>query len=193
MRQKLVEPRYKGTLSLEEVIKKRRSVRNFKNIKIKEENLSQILWSAYGITDIKNNFKSIPSAGATYPLEIYFINDEGLYHYFSEEHSIEIIKKGDLRKQLSSACLNQDFISQASLCIIICAVYERTTIYYGERGLRYIYFEAGHCAQNICLQSVALGLDSVCIGTFYDKEVKKMLSCPLDVEPIYIVAIGEKL
>lgn len=116
-----------------------------------------------------------------------------MYYYYPLEHSVEIIKKGDLRKQLSNACFNQNFISKASLCIIICAVYERTTIYYGERGYRYVYFEAGHCAQNVCLQAVALGLDSVCIGAFNDEEIKKLLSVDEDLEPLYIIVIGEKL
>ncbi len=193
MIQKLIQPKYKGMVSVEEAIFLRRSVRNFKDVKINEEKLSQILWSAYGVTERINNFRSIPSAGATYPLEIYFINYEGLYYYYPKDHSIEIIKKGDLRKQLSNLCLNQNFVSKASLCIIICAVYERTTIYYGQRGLRYVYFEVGHCAQNVCLQTVALGLNSVCIGAFDDKEIKKLLSYPENLEPLYIIAIGEKL
>jgi len=192
MREKLPNPSLLGKISVEEALSTRRSVREFKDKNITTEQLSQLLWSAYGVTDKKNNFKTTPSAGATYPLEIYFVKNDGIYYYYSEEHSIEVIKKGDFRKQLSLACLNQSFILSASLSIIICAVFERTTLYYGQRGYRYVYIEVGHSAQNICLQAKSLGLDSVCIGAFDDEMIKKLLSLPQDVQPLYVVVVGEK-
>lgn len=93
MREKLPNPSLLGKISVEESLSTRRSVREFKDKNITTEQLSQILWSAYGVTDKKNNFKTTPSAGATYPLEIYFVKNDGIYYYYSEEHSIEVIKK----------------------------------------------------------------------------------------------------
>ena len=75
--------------------------------------------------------------------------------------------------------------------IIICADFSKTTIKYGERGKRYVYMEAGHTAQNICLMCEELGLGSCCIGAFDDEEVKKRFKLPSN--PIYIVAVGHKL
>ncbi|MCS7151177.1 MAG: SagB/ThcOx family dehydrogenase [Endomicrobia bacterium] len=192
MRYKLPVPNYKGKISVEEVISKRRSIRKFRDFQPTDIQISQLLWSAYGVTDDKNMFKTVPSAGATYPLEIYYLDKTGIYHYFPEEHSVKRITEGDFRRELVNCALGQKFIAEAAISIVICAVYERTVMYYGSRGYRYVYMEAGHCAQNICLQAISLGLDSVCIGAFVDKDVKHLLKLPEDTEPIYIVSIGAR-
>lgn len=192
MKIKLPEPEYIGKVSLEECLSKRRSVRKFQDFELTEKQISQLLWSAYGVTDKKNFFKTTPSAGATYPLEIYYVSGKGVFHYLPEEHSVVQILQGDFRGKLAEACLNQDFIKEAGISIVICAVYDRTVLYYGERGYRYVYMEAGHCAQNICLQAIAVGLSSVCVGAFYDQQVKKILAIKGDEEPIYIVVVGKE-
>lgn len=189
---KLPPPTLKSKTSLEEAINKRRSVRSFKPYKISLQEVSQLLWAAYGISDKKNGFRTVPSAGATYPLEIYYFVEEGFFHYFVFEHSVECILQKDLRKEVAKICLGQNFISEASIDILICAVYDRTTFYYGERGYRYVLMEVGHCAQNISLQAISLGLDSVCVGAFDDNRLKQFLSLLEDINPLYIVAIGKK-
>jgi SagB-type dehydrogenase family enzyme len=86
--------------------------------------------------------------------------------------------------------LGQGSISQAPVTIVICAVYPRVTLKYGERGIRYTHIEAGHLAQNIHLQAAVLNLGSVPIGAFDDTQVKKVLSLPEDQEPLYIIPVG---
>lgn len=189
MKHKLPQPVTESNFSLEKAIFLRRSVREFLNRALDEKEISQLLWSSYGVTN-KKGFKTVPSAGATFPMEIYTVSVEGIYHYLSEEHSIELVKKGDFRKDLAEAALGQEFIEDAGLSIVICAVYERTTLYYGDRGYRYVYMEAGHIAQNIHLQSVALNLASVAVGAFDDNKVKKVLSLPGNIAPIYIIVVG---
>lgn len=61
---------------------------------------------------------------------------------------------------------------------------------YGERGIRYVYMEVGHCAQNIHLEAIALGLGSVPIGAFQDQYVKKVMNLPTNINPLYIIPIG---
>lgn len=189
---KLPPPNLKDVGSLEDIINKRRSTRSFKPYKISLQEISQLLWAAYGISDKKNYLRTTPSAGATYPLEIYFLIEGGVFHYLPLEHSIELIIKDDLRKELARFSLEQNFISEASIDILICAVYERTTLFYGERGYRYVFIEVGHCAQNISLQAISLGLDSVCVGAFNDEKLKQLLQLPKDINPVYIVAVGKK-
>ncbi len=190
-KQLLPLPKIDSNFSLEKAIKSRRSIRNFVKYNLSLEEISQLLWSAYGITDKNTNFHSVPSAGATFPLEIYYTTSEGVFHYIPQEHSVEQTIFKDITENLSNVCWNQQFIKKASISIIICAVYERTTLYYGERGYRYVYIEVGHVAENLCLQAVSLGLGSVCIGAFDDARLKKLLLLPKDVEPIYIVTIGK--
>ncbi|MEW6557925.1 MAG: SagB/ThcOx family dehydrogenase [Elusimicrobiota bacterium] len=185
----LPQPKLKGTISLEETIFKRRSVRNFQNKKLTPEQISQLLWSAQGLTS-KMGFRSAPSAGAIYPVEIYFVSADGIFHYIPQGHKIEKLKDGDLRTQLSDAAYGQEFISDAGISVIICCDYEKIMARYSKRGIRYADMEAGHIAQNIHLQAVALGLGSVPVGAFLDTAVTNLLNLPKNLSPIYIIPVG---
>jgi len=182
----------KGKMSLEEAISKRRSQRSFSKEELTMEQISQLLWAAQGITQRKGGFslRAAPSAGALYPMEIYALTKDGVYHYLPEEHMLEVISSHDLRSQICSAALGQSPVSEAALDIIICAVYGRVTSKYGERGKMYANIEAGHIAENIHLQAVALGLASVPIGAFSDERVKSALGLPADCTPLYIIPVG---
>lgn len=187
---KLPAPKQKGNISLEETIEKRRSERNLSGKELTLEQISQLLWSCQGITDKGRGFRSAPSAGATYPLEVYLVSPDGLFHYIPQTHSIKRIKDKDLRGELCQACLGQRFVKDAAIDIIICADFKRTTGRYGERGEGYVYIEVGHAAENVNLQAVALGLGSVPVGAFSDGAVKKLLDLPEDIVPIYVIPVG---
>jgi SagB-type dehydrogenase family enzyme len=188
----LPSPLTKGKISLEEAIDRRRSQRSFSSRALTLEEISQLLWAAQGITAKKGGFalRSAPSAGALYPMEIYALTKDGLYHYLPERHVLEVLGEGDLRNDLAGASLGQSSVSEAALAIVICAVYERATTRYGERGKRYAEMEAGHIAQNIHLQAVALGLGSVPIGAFNDEQLKGILKLPQEHVPLYIIPVG---
>ncbi|NIO45089.1 MAG: SagB/ThcOx family dehydrogenase [Candidatus Aenigmarchaeota archaeon] len=192
---KLPEPSLEGEMSVEETLLKRRSIRDFLNKPIPLDDLSQILWAAQGITSEWGG-RTAPSAGALYPLEIYIQVrkveklKEGVYHYNPKSHSLDLIKEGDFSSQLTQAGLSQKWIKDASLNIIITADFSRTTRKYGERGIRYVYMEAGHCGQNIYLQTTVLVLGCVTVGAFNNEDVKNLLSIPKNHEPIYIIPIG---
>ena len=184
----LPKPYLVGKKCLEECIFERESIRRFKEKEIEIEKISQILWSAQG----KKGFKrTVPSAGATYPLEIYVsLKNQGLFLYNLEKHKLEQLTEIDIGRELADASLHQNFIYEAPLNIIICAIFSRTCNRYGDRGIRYVFIEVGHCAQNIHLEAVALGLGSVPIGAYNDEKVKKLLNLPDKIEPLYIIPIG---
>ncbi len=186
----LPEPQLKGKISLEETISQRRSKRRYRPQELTLEQISQLLWSAQGITDEGGGFRSAPSAGALYPMEIYLLNKDGLFHYLPEEHKLERASQDDLRRELAAAAWGQSFIAQAPVDIVIAAVYERVTSRYGARGSRYTDIEVGHIAQNIHLQAVALGLGSVPVGAFDDRAVKELLKLPKEEQPLYIIPVG---
>ncbi|MHC1586692.1 MAG: SagB/ThcOx family dehydrogenase [Candidatus Hecatellaceae archaeon] len=187
-------------MSVEEAIAGRRSIRSYSGEPLEVWELGQLLWAAQGITDPKRGFRAAPSAGATYPLEIYVVVSEGgvsglrpgIYHYSPSEHSLKLVKLGDFSGELCAAALGQPWVGEASVNLVICAVFERTTSRYGERGVRYVYMEAGHVGENIYLQAEALGLGTVAIGAFYDDQVHKILEAPEDHRPIYIYPVGRK-
>ena len=186
----LPEPRIKSEVSLEEVLKRRRSVRQFTSQSLSWEQISQLLWAAQGTTDKRYWRRSAPSAGGTYPLETYLVMKEGVYRYRPERHEVEQTSEGDVRPQLCRAALDEESIEEAPVNIVIAAIYQRTEERYGQRGARYVQIEVGHAAQNVHLQAVALGLGSVPIGAFHDNQVQRALSWPKNHQPLYIIPVG---
>ncbi|MDR3492394.1 MAG: SagB/ThcOx family dehydrogenase [Gammaproteobacteria bacterium] len=192
----LPAPVYKSQTSIEEALAGRRSVRVFKNEPITLLQVSQLLWAAQGITS-KNGFRTAPSAGAIYPLEIYIVSKDviglpaGLYHYVPADHTLELLREGNKQNALMIPALIQSGIQDDKADIVIMAVYKRMTVKYGSRGDRFVHMEAGHAAENIYLQAVSLGLGTVAIGSFDDAAVKSVLNLPRDQEPLYIMPIGK--
>ncbi|MGD9042592.1 MAG: SagB/ThcOx family dehydrogenase [Desulfobacterales bacterium] len=191
----LPEPRHDGEVSVEHALRMRRSVRSYADDPLDISDISQILWSAQGITSARG-FRTAPSAGALYPLELYLIAGNiislapAIYRYKPKDHSLLRIVSGDRRSELSHAALRQGSIRKAPAVLLFCAVYERTTGKYGQRGIRYAHMEVGHAAQNACMQAIALGLNTVVIGAFRDAEVKKIADLAAEEQPQYLVPIG---
>ena len=185
-------------MSLEEAIARRRSIRRFTSEPLSRLQLSQILFAAQGITDTRQEFRSVPSAGATYPLEIFVVCGrncveeigEGVYHYSIDRHSLTLHHEGDARFELAEAALGEEMIYRAPVDIVICALYERTTLHYGRRGERYVHIEVGHAGQSIYLQATVLGLATVAIGAFYDEQVREVLHLEKQYRPLYIMPLG---
>ena len=162
--QPLPSPALCGRISVEQAIAQRRTVRDFADRPLSLEQISQLCWAAQGITDTFEKSRTIPSAGVTYPLEVFVVCGSnsiekmggGIYHYNMYNHSLTLWNKEDVRLELARAALDQEFIYEAPVDVILCAVYERTVMRYGSRGERYVYMEAGHAGQNIYLQATTL-------------------------------------
>jgi SagB-type dehydrogenase family enzyme len=188
-------PRHKSDVSLEETLLRIESVRRYSDKALTLQQLSQLLWAAQGVKNDAGK-RTAPSAGATYPLGVYVVIGSvegvatGVYKYEPFKHCLSKKQDGDFRQSLSAAALDQRFVAQAPLDIVVAAVYERTTGRYGKRGVRYVDMEAGHAAQNVCLQAVALGLGTVVVGAFEDDEVTAVLKLLDNEIPLYIIPVG---
>ncbi len=168
----------------------RRSVRSFDDTPLSPAELGQLLWAAQGITHA-SGLRTAPSAGALYPLEIYVATAQGVFHYSPQGHCLEVLSGSDARPALYEAALRQEAVRQAPAVFVVTAVYERTAKKYGaERGPRYVHLEAGHAAQNLLLEAVALGLVAVPIGAFEDERIQAALGLPADHEPLYLIPTG---
>lgn len=193
---RLPQPRLDSATSVEEALAARRSQRSFSNKPVTLDELSQLLWAAQGITHSRG-LRTAPSAGALYPLELYVVAGSvsalsaGTYRYEPDGHHLVQVAKGDQRAELAAAALGQAPIRKGPVVVAIVADYRKTTIKYGERGIRYVHLEAGHAAQNICLQAEALGLGAVVIGAFSDKDVATLLRSP-GRQPLYLIPLGRK-
>ena len=193
----LPDPIREGRMSVEECLDLRRSVRTYGDAPLTLAEAGQLLWAAQGIT-AAGRFRTAPSAGALYPLETYMIvgNVEklppGVYKYRPARHELLRLAEGDRREALAAAAMGQDAIRRGAAAIVFSAVYARTAARSKERAARYVHIEAGHAAQNICLQATALKLGTVPIGAFSDDEVRRALKLPEDEEPLYILPVGRR-
>ncbi len=182
-------PNQDSSISLEQAITKRRSRRKFVSKALTFEQIAQLCWAAQG-QEAHSRYRNAPSAGATYPLELLIVTCDGLFQYLPAKHSLQRLANQDLRAELTLAAWGQKFIADAPLTLVFAAQFSRTTGPYGQRGIRYVYMEAGHVAQNVHLQAEALGLGSVAVGAFDDTSVSKVLSLPDFLEPLYMVTVG---
>lgn len=181
--------------SLEDLLRHRRSVRDYADAPLTRDEVMKLLWAAQGITRAWGG-RTAPSAGALYPLELYVAVGNvvdlspGVYKYHPRENKLTLVKEGDVRTALALASLGQRSVADGAIDIVIAAVYERTMVKYGARGERYVHIEVGHAAQNICLQAVALGLGLVTIGAFQDSAVAKIIGMSPDEAPLYVIPVG---
>jgi len=200
----LPPPQTRGQVSVEEAIAKRRSVREFSAQALTWEEIGQLAWAAQGITEPRKRLRAAPSAGGLYPLELYFVAQQGTFHYLPEGHKMQVLSTQDQREQLAAAVRGSGPVRAAPLSIVLTAVYERTAERWPTEGELYVHLEAGHVGENIHLQAVALGLASVDIGatatlrssdtslrsTSQSEAVQQALGLPADHKLVYIIAVG---
>jgi SagB-type dehydrogenase family enzyme len=189
------------TASLGQTMSKRRSALAFAPTTLTFESVATLLHYSYGITrgnasaDYPAQHRVVPSAGALYPLELYFYAcrvhglQPSLYHFNPIHNNLSRVCNSQV--MLSHALAQPNIAYSASLLVFVTALFERTTIKYGERGYRFTLLEAGHVAQNISLVTSALGLSSVPIGGFLDRIVDDFIGIDgLTHSTIYMVAVG---
>ena len=186
----LPSPRVSGQLSLEEVIARRRSIRQFYGQELTNAEIAQLLWAAQGVTDVQQGLRTVPSAGAFYPLELYLAQSSGFYHFDAASHCLDQLSTDDFRSDMYKAAFNQDSILEASAVFVITATYVRTASKYGDRARLYAALEAGHAAQNMLLQAVSLNLGALPIGAFDEELLHKVLVVPENDRALYIIPVG---
>jgi SagB-type dehydrogenase family enzyme len=186
---------YTSSTSVEQTLLKRRSVRSYQKTPLSLAEVGQLLWAAQGITH-PDGLRTAPSAGALYPLEVHLVAGlvdglaTGIYRYDPHTHALTLVALDDRRAALRQAALGQNAVQEAAALIALTAVYERTTVKYGERGVRYVHMEVGAAAQNVSLQAVSLGLGTVYIGAFDDDLVKEILALATDEYLLCLLPVG---
>jgi len=196
---KLPPPATRGGRPLAEALQDRRTVRAFASRSLDLGQISQLLWSADGVSDPRG-LRTAPSAGATYPLDLYLVVGErgvqdlpaGVYRYQVAAHALFPVAPGDVRAAVARASLHQSWITQAPVMVVITGEYRRCAARYGERGVRYTHMEAGNVSQNLFLAAEALGLGAGIVGAFEDKPLAQVLKLPPAHEPLLVMPVGYK-
>ncbi|OOF23111.1 hypothetical protein BZJ17_04705 [Salinivibrio sp. IB574] len=201
MRVTLPPPELQDSDSLVHCILSRRSIREYSDGALPLSVLSQLLWAAQGVTDA-NCKKATPSAGGLYPLHIRLVVSRvtglaaGLYDYHGDSHSLEQVESGVPHDMHSIGIGNQPWLSEASVVMGVAATLEEATQHFysqhplGERGTRYVYMESGALAQNVHLQSTALGVGFVLVAGFDDSLTKRALKLADNLAPTALLCIG---
>lgn len=196
---KLPIPGSKSVLTLDEVLRRRKSVRAFAKKPLSLEQISYLLWASNGIQRIErgHEFRTVPSAGALYPVETYLVihNVEGLapgvYHYAIREHALEEIKVGDFRRDITLAALGQRICADAAVVFVWTAIFNRSKCKYRQRAYRYVYLDAGHIGHSLALSAVSLGLGSCQVGALFDDDVNQILDVDgVEESVIYMSVVG---
>ena len=184
-------------MSLDETLKRRKSMRDFQAKPISKGRLSYLLWASTGLQRIEDGyeFRTAPSAGALYPIETYLVVNNvktleaGLYHYSIRKHQLEQLRSGDLGREITMAALGQEMCMSAAAVFVWSAIFERCKWKYGQRAYRYIYLDAGHIAENLALAAVSLGLASCEIGALYDSQVNAIIGLDGVEESVICMAV----
>ncbi|MBS7654575.1 nitroreductase family protein [Candidatus Bathyarchaeota archaeon] len=150
-------------LDIFNLFKSRRSIRSFTSEDITNEDLEKILEAA----------RWAPSAGNIQPWE--FI----------------IIRKPETKREIAKAALNQTFIEEAPVVIVVCANEARSSWTYGSRGANlYCIQDTAAAIENILLATCALDLGACWVGAFYEDEVRRILKIPRGLRPVAIIPMG---
>lgn len=151
-------------LGIFEIIRSRRSIRKFKRDPVPKEDIKKILTAAIWA----------PSAGNLQPWE--FI----------------IVTSDELKRKIAYAALNQMFIAEAPIVIVVCANIPRSSRIYGSRGATlYCIQDTAAAIQNILLAAWALGYGTCWVGAFDENKVKEILYIPENIRPVAIIPLGK--
>jgi SagB-type dehydrogenase family enzyme len=185
----LDDPQQSGPIPLEQVLTERRSAREFSAAELDLSTIGQLLWAGQGTTDDAGH-RTAPSAGATYPIELYALTATTFMHYLPAGHRIE--QRPDTRTLdlLADAAFEQGFVNDAPTVLVIAGVRSRTAAEYGAVADDLMNREAGHVAQNILLQATALSLAAVPVGGFDPAEVARLLALQPAEEVLYLLPVG---
>lgn len=185
----LPPPQRSGGTSLEEALTERRSGREFAPGPLPIETIGQLLWAGQGVTDDRG-YRTAPSAGARYPLELYAVTATDVAHYLPDGHRVERRPDTTTLRELGDAAFDQQYVASAPLVVVVVGVPARTAAEYGNLAADFVEREVGHATQNVLLQATVLDLAAVPVGGFDPDRVARLLALGPGHEVHYLVPVG---
>jgi len=173
----LPAPQKSGGKSLMEAISLRQSARKYSSKALSEQQLSNILWAAYGFN--RPNMRTVPSANNKQAFEVYVAMEKGTYLYNAESNTLELKVGKDLRATTG----RQPFVKDAPVNL----VYVYDTKKQGNENMAYA--DCGFIAQNVYLVCAAEGLATVVRG-MVDPALHQAMGLPADKKIAMAQTIG---
>jgi SagB-type dehydrogenase family enzyme len=187
------------------VLLRRRTWREFGPAKLTLDALARILSLTWGVRKLARikflgpvPLKTSPSAGARHPIEGYVIASRvedlppGIYHYSSDLHRLEFVKKAPTKKRLIRYLGGQWWYGEAPAVFIMTAVFPRNMWKYTyPRSYRSVLLDAGHLCQTLCLVATWLGLAPFCTAALADSLIERDLEIDgITESAIYAAGVG---
>jgi len=190
-------------MTLREAIETRRSLREYADPPLAPGELAYLLWATQGVSRIlpdRATFRTVPSAGARHPFETVLLANRvsdlapGVYQYLALHHRLmRLDLPADAAERMAEACLGQTMVRQSAATFAWVADRRRMTWRYGERGIRYLFLDAGHVCQNLCLAAESIGAGACAIGAFDDEKLCRLLGLDgAERFVVYLASIGKR-
>lgn len=185
--------------SFDQVVTTRRTVRSFDGGALTLDEVAALLALSGGVTGgyQKQLLRAAPSAGGLFPVEMYLSVrdvaglDPGLYHYDWPDHILARIGDHPGNDAVTRVCCRQPQAGTAALVVFLAGMVQRTVSKYGDRGLRYVFLDVGHLAQNLCLTATALDLACMTTCGFFDDEANDLFGLDgLAESMLYVAFVG---
>lgn len=186
-----------GGIAVERAIQERRSRREFSKEPVTLAELSQLLWSAQGITEPETGHRAAPSARGAYPFTVFVVVRNvnglapGLYEYLPNEHALGDMKVATAGELLNSAGV-QPGAQNAPVVFALSASYGKAEKTLGESAVSSSLLEAGHIGQNMYLQTESLGMGMVVMGGFDAQKVGTALTLDPAETVVYLMPFGNR-
>ncbi|MBU0974765.1 SagB/ThcOx family dehydrogenase [Patescibacteria group bacterium] len=190
----LPDPKITGKMSVEEAIQIRRSKRVYSEEPVTLSELSQILWSAQGITD-ESGHRTAPSARSVYPYSLYVVVrnveglDSGLYLYDPESHTLGNLDLANAGELLATSGV-QDNSQKAPVVIAMTAVFAKTAVSFPDNPEEVTFLEGGHIGQNIYLQAESMKMATVVTAGFDVAKIGEILGLDRNETIVYLIPFG---
>jgi SagB-type dehydrogenase family enzyme len=175
---KLLSPSLDCKAPLMAAMQNRQSAREYADKPLSLEDLSNIMWAAYGVNRPDDGKRTVPSAMAVYPLKVYAVLSNGIYFYDAANNELQAVAEGDFRKLAGGT---QTFVHNSPLNIIYMVDMNKYMERFSDRpadGLKiYAMSDASHCSENVYLYCAAFNLNTVIRGAGFDEpELVKLLN-----------------
>lgn len=198
----LPTPRSYGGKGVYQAIQSRRSAREYAQKPLSLTQISQLLWSAQGITNKDTGARSAPSAKSSYPIEMYLVANnvsglkQGVYHYSPADNTLSMLKLDFDQATFFKGANEQASVKSAPAVFVMTAVMGRTQAKFPDSPAstvaREVYQESGHVAQNMYLTVEDLGLGMVVVGGYNPELLPKTIGLSKLEEAVYLIPVGYK-
>lgn len=182
----LPEPTWPPAAPLMELLRARRSSREFSPQPLPPAALSALLWAAFGINRAHSRGRTAPSAHDWQEIEVYAVQQDGAFRYDAATHALRLVRAGDLR----SATGIQPFAGTAPLDLVYIADFEKMRDASAEQRTFYAAADAAVVAQNVYLFCGCAGLATVVRGLIDRRKLAAALGLAIDQRIVLAQTVG---